>query len=269
MDYIIDNYLEIIQDNNINEIDPITVTLATTTLAAIASLVTIFVAASVLTTSYKVDKKWSKRLNEILGTSDWTVYMIPDPVPQAYAFTGKNVFLTKGLIDYLEPREIEAFMLHEAYHTKSKHIYKSVAYKFPFLFMIFHIATVTVFSTGMPFLALLIYVILKDVPEAALNILVSKGQEKSADSYAVKYGYADDLVSGLRKLEKLYKKRTSRKKCGIVCKAVKKLDYLLSTHPTIQSRIETILKKKEKLKRVLKSRSFKKIKSFITGELKK
>jgi Zn-dependent protease with chaperone function len=270
MGYDLDKYLDEIQgDVVVQEFEPITTGLAISTIAAIGSMVSILITVASIRNSVKVDKKWSKRLNEILETNDWKVHLIPDDSSNAFSVGGKHVFLTSGLIKFLKQREIEAVMLHEVYHSEAKHLQKSIAYKFPFIFMLFYLAVTTSIAAATPILGILIYVMLKGVPDAAYAIIAGKRHEKKADEYAVKYGYGNELESSLRKIEDAQKRASRGRPCGIICKANNKLEEIFDEHPSTAKRIENILRKKRELEQAIKSKSFKKIKAFVMGELKK
>lgn len=272
----LDKYLAEIQDDYIQEFEPITTGLAISSVIAIGSLITILVSTAAIKKDlgrFKPNKEWSSKLNTVLGSNEWKVHLIKDKLPNAFTIGGRHVFITYGAFDLLTEREIIAFLIHEAYHDISNHVPKSIAYKFPFLFMVLSIALTTGFAAGGflvgSMLAYLIWTLLKGIPDAAVALISGKRFEKEADKYTIKFGYGDDLISALKKIERYYQKRVRGMPCGIICKASRKLDEIIDEHPPTAKRIEVILKKQKELAQVVKTANFKKIKNFITGEFKK
>ncbi len=66
----------------------------------------------------KLLKKWA----EHFGTSQPTVYSLNEATPVAYSITNVKpaVFLSVGLLEILNKKELEAVLFHELYHIKNK-----------------------------------------------------------------------------------------------------------------------------------------------------
>ena len=59
------------------------------------------------------------------------------------------------------------------------------------------------------------------------NIVFTRRTELKADSVANKYGYGDDLISAIKKIEKSIEKKRGDK-CGTICKFVKKAGDIIN-----------------------------------------
>lgn len=259
----LDKHLKRIQEDEIvQEIDPIIGTAIVGSALVVANFITIFFSALALSISVKVDKKLTERLNKILGSGNkYVVHIYNTKEPNAFAIGfGNHIFITSGLMKLLNEKEIDAIMLHEAYHNKSMHIYKGLAYQYTF----YYIAVGVAMSLGMamvsiPLIMLIIFLMMR-VSDIAYKVTIAKRMEYNADSYAAKKGYGKYLISAFVKLEKHIKKIMQKQKCGVMCKLVNKIDSALDEHPSDRKRIENILKKSKELKNA----TFGKVKNFIT-----
>ena len=250
--------------NQIQEFEPITTTIAVGSALVIANLVTFFLASSELEKVFKLNKPLTKRINNILGTTKWIVHLVRDPNPTAFSLgKGKHVFITTGLQKMLTQREVDAVLLHEVYHSKSLHTYKNLAYKYPLFYLIVAAAVSLPLTGGLPILGVLAFTLMMKVHGIPYEITLGRRHERKADEFAVKLGYGSELISALKKVEKLYLKQIAKRECGRICQMAEKIDDAIDEHPTTKKRIENILKKADKLGAVLKTRSFKKIRDFV------
>ena len=112
------------------------------------------------------------------------------------------------------------------------------------------------------------YFISTNVLSVSLRRIMGRRQEVNADEYAVKYGYGNDLISALNKIEVLIKRFESTQQCDGVCQLVRKIDETLDEHPPFKKRVELILKNSNKLKNAISSSSFKKIKDLVVSAFK-
>jgi len=249
----IDNYLDQIQEDEeqLQELDPITaagVALGVGTLMMLWNLIRIIVGVKSFKRAMKDNPKMSKKLNSILGTSKWVVKVVPDKSPNAFAAGGVHVFITTGLMKILNEREQMAVLLHEVFHNKKKHMPKKLAYEYSLYYLIiFVIASMTpvaVASFGV-WLGILAFQISLSILKIPYAIIVGRKHEYGADENTVKYGYADDLVSGFKKMELWIGKVMKGQKCGSLCKLVNVISKSIDEHPDMQKRIENILRKKE------------------------
>jgi Zn-dependent protease with chaperone function len=267
------NHIQI-QEEVLQEFEPISGSILATAglvagAAVIADIITTLIAVAQYRNQVKVDKVWSKRLNNILGTNDWKVHLIPDKWPNGFSVGGKHVFITTGLVKEMTQREVEAIMLHEVYHSQAKHVSKRIAYEAPFFYMIVFIGMTITLSVSIPFLGVLAYLVMRSIPHIAYAVLAGRRHEIKADQNTVKYGYGDDLISSLNKVEKKMKEQISSGDCGFLCKAINKINDAIDEHPPIQKRIEQVLKKSKELDKMAKSKNFRRIKKFVMGVFKK
>lgn len=244
----------------LQEVDPFTGAVLVGSTLTIGSLISFFLTISNARKSIKVSPKLSKDLNKILKSNDWKVRVLPHEVPAAFVMGGKDIFLTTGILKLLTKKEVEAVMLHEAYHNKALHIYKQMFYKYPLFYLL---AAAAITSTPSFILASIAFLIMVNISDILYEVLVIKRQEIKADEYAVKLGYGPELRSALKKAERYASHLSKKKKCGTICKLAQKINDVLSSHPTSKKRIEKMLKKEKELQTAIKSGSYNTIKKFV------
>jgi Zn-dependent protease with chaperone function len=214
--------------------------------------------------SFKVDSKLSKRINGILNTTEWKVHIVKEKQPNAFAINGPHVFVTTGLIKLATENELTAILLHEVYHTKFNHSYKQLAYKYPLFYLcVFVAVTIGMALNTSLFLAFLIFRLINLISDIPYKIIIGRMHENKADNYAIQLGYGKDLVSILKKLEKIY--IASMKDCTGACKVINAMDEALDEHPPLKKRIEIVLKKTDELQSVLATKNIKSVVKFIIG----
>ncbi len=125
----------------------------------------------------------------------------------------KRIVLFDTLISQLDTEEIVAVLAHEIGHFKHKHIMKNVLFTLPFNLLLFYLLGLILQSdilaqvmggknasfhlNAIAFFTL--YTPISTVLDLAGNQL-SRKYEFQADAFAAKYGYAEALISGLKKL---------------------------------------------------------------------
>lgn len=178
--------------------------------------------------------------------------------PGAFCFGGfgKTIFLTEGLLEILNEREVISVCLHEISHITSLDSIKSIGVSLVSLgfFGILLKASLEILTNlsasfrtkavcGSICLIILAYLV-KETP----NILLGKIQELRSDKNAIKYGYGRDLISTLEKLERWNKNHSKKKsKLGVV---VDKINRILSVHPSTKRRIERLFNEIELYEKV-------------------
>jgi len=258
----IDKQLETIQQEKvIQEIDPVTVGVVGSVLV-VSNFILILFQSMAIAKQIKVDPTLTKRLNKILDHPEkYIVHIFKDKSPNAFSMGfGKHIFVTSKLLKMLSSKEIDAVLLHEVYHSKSKHMYQDLAYTYTTWYLAVFVAfSIPIIS--LPIVAIIFFIMtqLLDIP---YRITVGRIHEYNADSYAAKQGYGDYLISAFKKLEGYGKTlaEKSKKQCGTWCQVINKVDRALDEHPSDKKRIENILKVINKLK----SASYGKIKDFVT-----
>jgi Zn-dependent protease with chaperone function len=213
--------------------------------------------------AFKVDTKLSKRINDILNTTEWKVHVVKEKQPNAFAINGPHVFVTTGLIKLATENELTAILLHEVYHTKFNHSYKQLAYKYPLFYLCIFVAMPAAMAHSSLFIALVIFRIASLISDIPYKIIIGRMHENKADNYAIQFGYGKELVSILKKLGKIY--LASMKECTGVCKAINAMDEAIDEHPPLKKRIEIVLRKTDELQSVATTKSVKSVVKFIIG----
>ena len=263
MTELVENYLVKVNEEHLQE-DPLSVALIYGSISVAINLTMVLTSTYIMMKSFKDNKKLSKKLNDVLGTTNWKVKIMKEKMPNAMVIGPKAVFLTTGLIDLMNPRELMSIMLHEVYHVKDWHIQKQLAVQYPlFYIVIFIMASGVAFPMGpLILLNMLIFNIMINALMIPYKITIGRKHEKDADAYSIKFGYGKDMISALNKLESFYKKAMKDQKCGSVCKAIEKINEAIDEHPSIRKRVEHILKQSDLFKKVM-SGKFKVVKDYI------
>ncbi len=245
----IDNYLIQLQEEEIQEyIDPVSI--GTAVGVSVAALQLVFrITASILIARHlvKTSKKsstHSKQLASIVqDRQKWEVYILKWKIANAGVVAERPlVFVTSRLLKIMRPRETMAVLLHEAGHLKKKHITQQTVLGSLMRGMIAGTA-VGVVAAGyqLPLFAFYLALLTSGIP-------LSRHHEYQADSWVVQYGYGQDLIEALKKLHKEYDRMTKSHS-----KAYRKLNELLSTHPTLEKRTINLLRDMETYKLILKA----------------
>jgi Zn-dependent protease with chaperone function len=244
----LDLYLDYIQEQeNLNEFTTDEL-LGIGTIATGAIILNIaFMLASIgaLKASTKYNPKLSDAINTVLGRKDIRVNIVKDKIPNAFAAGGKTIYLSSGLLKDFSDREVIAIMLHEVYHNEKKHIVKKLAYEYPFYYLLTFLIASFISGPLSGLIGLLVFRIGRSIIRIPYQITIARKHEYEADSYAVRFGYGDDQISALKKLEDMYRKQMTNMQCDLFCKIYMKIDEALDEHPSMANRIENILKKKE------------------------
>ncbi|MFW9871766.1 MAG: M48 family metallopeptidase [Candidatus Thorarchaeota archaeon] len=243
----LDKYLDRIQEEKLTEIDPLIGTAVAGTAYLIGSLAFFLYSVREITRSLKVHKPLTERINMILSSGNhWVVHIYPHPMPNAFALgMGRHIFVTQGLIKMLSQRELEAVLLHEVHHNKNKDTYKHMAYKHSFFYLITFLALSTS-SFSLP-LGILSFIMMTKANNIAYALLIGRKMELKADKFSSKYGYGKDLISAFEKIDKEIERMYRKQSCGQWCQLERKVSDLIDEHPTTKKRVETILKKSDKL----------------------
>ncbi len=199
-----------------------------------------------LSKSLKKNSKLTSHVKSFLKDgNDWQVYIMEDKIPNAFVVMGKSIFITSGLQKILSEREIMAVMLHEISHLKNNDSFKRIVSKSVLGSIV--LASLS-FVIGLPamFLTILLYYLFaNELSTIIINRTLGRHHETQADNFAVKHGYANELASALKKLEKVFKRLEAKFECDRFCQLLKKINESLGEHPPLKKRTENILKKKE------------------------
>jgi len=219
----------------------------------------------------KDEPKLAKELQTILGSKQkWTVLSVPDRDPNAFTLGRNFMLITRGLYKMLDDDEVMAVLLHEAGHNAGHHIAKKLAAMGTFAAiagqaMGAYIAA-TVMIPMLPMFAIFIFFLFLGKGMDLYNVTIGRKHEYFADSYAAKFGYGDQLISALKKLDKWVNSEMKKRPCGPECKKQIELSEKMDEHPSIKDRIENIMN--TKLTKILKmSSSASSLKAFFMKEL--
>lgn len=197
------------------------------------------------------------------------LYVVDDEQPNAFA-TGRNpqnaiICVTTGLLEKLDYYELEGVVAHELSHIKNYDILLSavISVMVGFVVMLSDVFTRTVFrpsrrdrdedNKGNAILMIvgLIFLILSPIVSNLIQLAVSRRREYLADATAIQFTRnPDGLISALKKISgddsELDVASNSNAYMYIENpfpkKRMKQISGLLSTHPSIDERIEALEK---------------------------
>lgn len=210
------------------------------------NLAMIFVMFQMWTRFNKEDVRLSKKIRGILKDGKpWKVMIIKDKNPNAFAMVRPYVFITKGLMDMLTEGEIIAVLLHEAGHITNMDVWSDIISKNAFLAVLLSAVGTMAGPEALAALLLIYYYGGSHIISVIFARTLGRFKERRADSFAAKYGYADEMISALEKLEKWIKKMLAKQQCDKLCQLGRKIGEAMDEHPPVKDRIENILKAKE------------------------
>jgi len=150
---------------------------------------------------------------------DYTIKVIDEPIVNAFATLGGNIYFFRGLLEVAEnPEEIAAVLAHEMGHIEHDHVIKKLISEFG-------ISVILGISTGGDVL------LMKEIVKAISSGAFSRKQEKEADQFA---------------LGTLYDSGINPRHLGVIFKRLQESSptkdlpefTLLSSHPSVKSRIK-------------------------------
>ena len=185
---------------------------------------------------------WYEMVQEMAahaGVSVRQVVLITSSVPNAFASVFRTVGLTTGLVEKLEPEEVRAVIAHEIGHLKARHPHRTFAGTV-ILFVLILVGWEWLRSlmasrlsdrAGDVFNFPFLFVVVSNLLIALLLGPIRRRREREADRYAVQWTGDPELV--IRALTKVSQ--------GIGNPArLKRSDEALSSHPSLQNRIDAI-----------------------------
>lgn len=195
------------------------------------------------------------------------VYIIPDAAPNAFA-TGRNaehasIAVTQGLLQIMNPSELEGVLSHELSHIGNKDILLQsvVAVLVGFIAIIAHIFTRSLWwgggrrddreGNGGNILMIIgvIFIILSPIVATLIQLAISRKREYLADaSGALLTRYPEGLASALEKIAAYGKPMATANNATAHLyisnpfgqKAFSGISNLFMTHPPVEKRIEIL-----------------------------
>ena len=240
--------------------------------AVLQILITLFITmslGSMIINQSKRRKDLETKFKSIIKDGkDWNIYVVPEDAPNAFAIIKPNIFITDGLLKMVSDEELIAVMLHEAGHIKNYDVLKTIGSHFSIIGL-FLGAMIKIPSWGAVITYLIMNILLSsNFYQFVKSRLLGRPAEYRADSFAAKYGYSDQLISALNKIEVWIKHELEKRPCGELCQKIRKLQEHLDDHPELKDRIESILKTKEAWEAAAKN-SFKMFKAVAISIFQK
>jgi heat shock protein HtpX len=207
-----------------------------------------------------------RRLTQRAGLPMPDLYIIPTPVPNAFA-TGRNpqhaaVAVTEGLLQLLDEDELEGVIAHELGHVKNRDILiSSIAATIAGAIML--LASMARWGAifggfggdrdrGNNIFGLLAMAILAPIAALMVQMAISRTREFKADATGADFaGHPQGLASALRRLEQENQRVPAQASPAspatahmyIVKPFAGGLGNLFSTHPPMQERIDRLMKR--------------------------
>ena len=183
-----------------------------------------------------------------LDPSDYELYVAAVPELNAFALGNRHITATRGLLQYMDDRELAGVLAHEVGHLQKGHtraglficgmswfgdIIVQVYGLMNFLCRL--VLWIPVFGWFVAFVMFLInlqhafFIYLLAIPAKFLTLCGQRQEEYEADRYACTIGLGAELKKGLRDMEAYY----GEQKMGF-------FDRIRSDHPDTKKRIERI-----------------------------
>jgi Zn-dependent protease with chaperone function len=262
MDNILENYLEKLNNKKVikEEISP------STLMAILVFLQMIFMIAAMYFMS-KRSPKYEKIIQDITGETRWKVRILPvsEPNAMANAIGTSSIFITTGLVKIMTERELTSVMLHEVKHLRTLDSLQQLGARTSIIGFLFGLAIKFANTNPSLSLAFTMYAMIAVILlPTAVNVTLGRWHETKADQYTVKFGYGQDFISALKKIEAWIKRQLARQKCGKICMLIRKVASSLDEHPEAKKRIEKVLEE-EKTQKAIASRNPKEILKLIVS----
>jgi Zn-dependent protease with chaperone function len=185
---------------------------------------------------------WYEMVQEMAahaGVSVRQVVLITLSVPNAFASIFRTVGLTTGLVEKLEPEEVRAVIAHEIGHLKARHPHRTFAGTVVLFVLILVgwewlrslIASRLSDRAGDVFNFPFLFVVVSNILIALLLGPLRRRREREADRFAVQWIGDSELV--IRALTKVSQSIGNPAR-------LKRSDEALSSHPSLQNRIDAI-----------------------------
>jgi len=183
--------------------------------------------------------KYSTKISQIVQ-EQITCYLVQDKTPNAFNAGGKTCYMTTALYNMLTDKEIISVFLHEYGHYQKLHIYKTASVHFSSSILILAVVDfASIVFLGLYFPAFV--VILGLIFGRSVADWYAKRNELEADEVAVKFGYRDEFISALKKLEAYTRKDVCKKLSKKDCESFFEDLQKNGTHPAFKDRYEHIL----------------------------
>jgi len=252
-----DKYLSILKENVLFEGEKVELNeqiLVTFLLGLLLILVEYISIVLVLYKVTEIDTELTQEIQKILSSSKWKVRVLEikdrkgNQIPNAVSIDNNSIFITKGAKELLTKREQVAILLHEAGHTINHDSAKRMLLSYGGLMG--SLIVTSMFPIVGPPLDFMQFLTMLSL--FYLGILkFSRYQESRADSFAVKMGYGDDLMSALGKLNKALGRKTVI--CFTKgCELREKIKGIKKVHPGVLDRVRDIIQTKEFVKAIFK-----------------
>jgi Zn-dependent protease with chaperone function len=225
---------------------------------------------------YFFNSKRNRHLESLLKKvtgKNYIVRVLPMDQPNGFCFggVGNSIFLTKGLIKILNEREVISVCLHEAGHITNLDSIKMGALSLAnFGVTSYMIQSLTKKMTVVSnaelrmLFSIVVFIILVSYSVKVTSIFLDKINEYRADKYTVKFGYGNDLISALTKLEnwvKEYKFKVYGEETKFE-KFMDKIQGIVDAHPSTENRVKALFESVEMYEAMLENNS-EKIKKVI------
>jgi len=198
-----------------------------------------------ITSNAVIDKDLTERIRKIINDgTQFEVKVVKQPFANAFNMGTKELFITSKLKgDYKHnPRVIEGILLHEASHYYHKDVWQRFVISTSSMSPIW--AAIFWGMTGQDVYAVAAMAVLLGMIVQVIN---GRRQERTADQFAAKYGYAKDLADYFKSAKKREDAVRNKvpKYFRLIYRGLEKLGELMDEHPTLDNRIKDLMQSRE------------------------
>ncbi len=189
----------------------------------------------------------TNKFRRIVEDDKVEIYYAKSKSINAFMVGDHRLFVTVPLMQMLDEREIISVLLHEWGHFKGGHVGK-----LSFTENIISIPLISAMSALMIQFGLPTIIITslffkwfgRKISRNTVNVILGRRYEYYADSYAAKYGYGQDLIHALRKIDEYFRDIICKDLSEEECQLTMSQGSLFDEHPSLKRRISNILKTK-------------------------
>jgi len=241
----------IIEHDYIDEALPLDVAIPLGIVMAVAATLALWYAAGkfmligMKKTNKKLATELSNTIKRILNDGrNWNVIIVDDDVNEiAFCYGTTTIFISSKLAERYkdDPRLVEAVLLHEVGHIHHYDSFKKMMILLPGIGIFF-----AMLLSGAPEKLTIGTIILMFVLFNLHNAYYGKKMELNADSFAVKYGYKQDLIKYFKesKAEEAKIRNKIPRPFRLLYDGLNKLADIMADHPIMEKRIQAILTNK-------------------------
>ena len=182
--------------------------------------------------------RYTRKIREITNDNKIEVYVDTSKAINAYYAGGRKLYITRGMISFLNnDDEVMACLLHEYGHKIKRHLLKQYLFSMGNM----SVAIMIMMSVSHALTGLGLGLLTKRLLSVLFDITIGRRHEYQADAMTKKYGYDKHLIRAFLKIDKYVRKRICMDMNQRQCEARIRELHRWDEHPTFIQRIRALL----------------------------